>query len=495
MVLLVVAGGCQDETGAPPDQRNFQRVSTKKVDVLFMLDNSPGTSSKQNELKARFPELIKIIDSFGRVNPAWYHIGVVTSDMGAGQFTLGGGQCHPGGDRGKLRAIGKSADVTCQAPTGDVNFIDYNQIDGTNNLPTGQDLATSFGCMASVGVTGCGFEAPLESVYRALHDPPPENHDFLRSDALLVVMWLTDEDDCSADPDTDLFDPSATQYGALQSYRCTNYSIACGDPPMLMPYGDSGGNLAASMPCQDADPSVNKLIPVSKYIDFFTKPASQGGIKADPHDVILAGISAPTNDVESKALNPSVFPPAPCTGPIDGMHCVVVLQPSCTAPQNTQFYGDPAVRLRQVIDSAVNKQETSVCDTSYQSAMQSFGALIVSNIGGSCVTSPLADPNNPVCVVQDVISNSDGSTTIDELPSCEKNGGTTPCWKIEARDPAECAPVCANDGDPGQHFGLTIDRGPRGQPPASSKTRFSCPTVTVAKDVRTGLFPACGAPL
>jgi hypothetical protein len=35
-----------------------------------------------------------------------------------------------------------------------------------------------------------------------------------------------------------------------------------------MPYGASGGNLAASMPCQDADPSVNKLIPVSKYIDY-----------------------------------------------------------------------------------------------------------------------------------------------------------------------------------------------------------------------------------
>ena len=265
-----------------------------KVDLLFMADDSPGTSPKITELKARFPQLIKVLDDFGQTTPGWYHIGVVTSDLGAGQFTLGGGQCHPGGRGGKLQAVGAAADTTCMAPTGGLSFIDYNQLDSTNNLPAGQSVETTFGCMASVGSMGCGYEQPIEAVYKALHDQPAENHDFLRDDALLVVMWVTDEDDCSADPNTDLFDPSKTaQYGALLSYRCTEYGIQCGNPAMPLPYGDSGG---IQSPCSSLPPaSGGKLIDIDKYITYFTKPAAQGGVKIAPHDVILAAIPAPSS--------------------------------------------------------------------------------------------------------------------------------------------------------------------------------------------------------
>src|SRR5438309_2310460 len=134
------------------DVRVEQNIKNK-VDIIFAIDNSPSMSPKQAELKARFPELIKILDNFGKGNPAWYHIGVVTSDLGAGQFNLGGGQCHPGGDGGKLQALGAGHDPSCAAPTGGLNFIDYNQLskdasgNPMSNLPAGQDLATTFGCM------------------------------------------------------------------------------------------------------------------------------------------------------------------------------------------------------------------------------------------------------------------------------------------------------------------------------------------------------------
>ena len=73
-----------------------------KVDILFMIDNSPSMAPKQAQLKSDFPNLIKVLDDFkAKGHPAWYHIGVVTSDLGAGQFSLGGGQCHPGGDGGQ----------------------------------------------------------------------------------------------------------------------------------------------------------------------------------------------------------------------------------------------------------------------------------------------------------------------------------------------------------------------------------------------------------
>src|SRR5579859_6133035 len=64
-----------------------------KVDILFMVDDSPSMIPKQDELKARFPELIKVLDDFAaQGNPAWYHIGVVTSDLGAGAAANGGCQ-------------------------------------------------------------------------------------------------------------------------------------------------------------------------------------------------------------------------------------------------------------------------------------------------------------------------------------------------------------------------------------------------------------------
>ncbi len=477
------------------DVRVEQNVKNK-VDILFMVDDSPSMAPKQTELKAEFPQLIKILDDFGQSVPAWYHIGVVTSDLGAASFTLGSGQCHPGGRGGKLQALGAGADTTCVAPSGGLNFIDYNQLQKdasgvpNSNLPTGQSLATTFGCMASVGQMGCGFEHQLESVYRALHDKPAENHDFLRDDALLAVMWLTDEDDCSADPTSDLFDPSKTaQYGALLSYRCTQYGIQCGNPPMPLPYGDSGG---VQSPCWSLPPaSGGKLTDLDKYINYFTRPAAQGGVKTDPRDVILAGITAPSSaGAASMIANPITY--VSCAGPVDGTKCAVVLQHSCIAPQNSQFFGDPAVRINQLVAAATpnNQQLTSICDTSYQSALEGLGQKIVSAIGVGCITAPLVDPQNPDCTVEDATYNQDGSVSVSSLPSCAANGGATPCWKLDSKDLARCTPVCASNGDPGQHFGVSIDRG-GGQPPPNTSARVRCTAVVLAPDAH----PTCGAPL
>src|SRR5205085_11472488 len=104
----------------------------------------------------------------------------------------------------------------------------------------------TFTCMASVGAGGCGFEHQLEAVYAALHNNLPENAGFLRDDAVLVVVFLTNEDDASAPPDTDVFDKNLVAlYGPEDSYhRQTRFAVMCGDPPASPPDGDSGGPLA-----------------------------------------------------------------------------------------------------------------------------------------------------------------------------------------------------------------------------------------------------------
>src|SRR3954469_7751287 len=102
LVCLLFACQTPNSPNCPSRSKLGQNLKNK-VDILFVIDDSPSMSPKQAELRARFPELIKILDDFGKANPAHYHIGVATTDMGAGPFNLGNGQCRPGGKGGKLQ--------------------------------------------------------------------------------------------------------------------------------------------------------------------------------------------------------------------------------------------------------------------------------------------------------------------------------------------------------------------------------------------------------
>src|SRR5690606_21225427 len=103
---------------------------------------------------------------------------------------------------------------------------------------TGDDasaFADRLGCLAqAVGIEGCGFEQPLLSAARAL-----ERGDagFPRADALLAVLVLTDEEDCS------LGDPSAffstVPSGAAINVHCVN------NPGLLAPTAELVARLRA----------------------------------------------------------------------------------------------------------------------------------------------------------------------------------------------------------------------------------------------------------
>ena len=71
-------------------------------------------------------------------------------------------------------------------------------------------LAETFACVAQVGTDGSGVEMPLEAMKLALSARIEDgsNGTFLRDDALLAIVILTDENDCSIAgtdaPDIDL---------------------------------------------------------------------------------------------------------------------------------------------------------------------------------------------------------------------------------------------------------------------------------------------------
>ncbi|MDB4973442.1 MAG: hypothetical protein JWN48_1783 [Myxococcaceae bacterium] len=229
-------------------------TSVSKLDVLFVIDNSGSMASKQARLMSEVSRMISVftsgdryagrpvaagLDEKGRrfTPVSSLHLGVVSSNVGGldnpgtGQVALA--SCAGTGDDGKLQrstaiaehgvtaernefanveesAVVIAADPSCALPPQPAfqSFV-------TSDDPT--TLSHDLLCVSRLGVRGCPFEQPLESMWKALAPSrgasaagplytflngtrgqgDRENQGFLREDAVLSVVILTDEDDCS----------------------------------------------------------------------------------------------------------------------------------------------------------------------------------------------------------------------------------------------------------------------------------------------------------
>ncbi len=152
------------------------------VDLLFVIDNSGSMADEQANLIASVPGFIDgISDRLGVSTD--YHVGVVSTDEasfnGDGCQELGALVTKTGGDL--------SSDAECGP-----------YIDGTHFITPRDDLEGAFSCAARLGIDGNGLERPMDAMLTALH--PSEglmacNEGFLRDDALLVIVMITDEED------------------------------------------------------------------------------------------------------------------------------------------------------------------------------------------------------------------------------------------------------------------------------------------------------------
>src|SRR5262249_13138248 len=153
-----------------------------------------------------FPVFINILTSLP-VRPDM-HLAITTTSMGAGAFTA----TLPGCMAPQLGNFVTTA-RTATDPACTDNHLNDNEhffsdtANGSVKTYRG-DLAAAMGCLVQVGANGCGFEQPLAAARAALGDPmmnlpaPAGNANFLRDDALLAVIFVTNEDDCSVPPDS-----------------------------------------------------------------------------------------------------------------------------------------------------------------------------------------------------------------------------------------------------------------------------------------------------
>lgn len=125
----------------------------------------------------------------------------------------------------------RCADALASLPAGQ-RFIEVNAGSSDGGL-----AAKQLSCLATLGKNGCGFEQQLDAMLKALTPSTSavtfaggskghgdlENRGFLRPDAVLAIVHLTDEEDCSI-PDTpaskELFNPLSAAITDDINVRC-----------------------------------------------------------------------------------------------------------------------------------------------------------------------------------------------------------------------------------------------------------------------------------
>ena len=458
--------------------RQENRLPAKtKIDFVFMVDNSGSMCEEQRNLTANFRAFSDFLfEELG--SSADYRIAVISTDMHAPNNQMG---------RFLREPAPPVPSLNCRDEDGNAIAPDTNACQGlidSGNLPTiiksgregnigrecagspnpeqcaKDDLELKFRCLATLGTNGDGFEKGLEAMRLSLscsgpnsaqfgaccvdtnndgkvdtydpgctiplNDPGPE---FLRPDAVLVMIFVTDEDDCS-DPATN---PAASRL-AICKYGVTD---ADGDG---VPDGYRDPELCEGNPagcfqreCGDEDPAEcrvrrcvisrsensncewqrDTLVPVQNYRDFLI------GLKPRPLEQILVasvvGERAYTDpgafeitynrgrpaqdqcDPESGSYDPSLEYSDTCCP--EG-RCKGSIQPSCESANGQAFAGRRYLQLTEMLDgigcpagTEGDEECVSICVDDFAQPLEAIKERVAGIVASYCLDKP------PACTV------------------------------------------------------------------------------------------------
>jgi hypothetical protein len=297
------------------------------------------------------------------------------------------------------------------------------------NVSDAAQTAVQFGCIAKLGKNGCGLEQQLEAMYKALApssevfsrntrgqgSPPGTNIGFLRDDAVLTVVHVSDEEDCSIpDASSDLFGPNAPG---------DDINVRCGRPQ-----------------------NQERLHPASRYVDGLKKlksPAYQdriifAAIVGIPLAVNLRNQPAHSGKETLDAIlarDDMKFVAQPQTGGTGEEP-----RPVCISPSGDSRAA-PARRFLQVASAfGENGVVTSICEEEYGSALKTVIDKIAAQLGGACLPRELRPVNGKVeCDVVEIKSPTDAEP-------CDPNKGRTQLPSRNGRTVCHVEQVGVNNG-------------------------------------------------
>lgn len=450
--------GCLDRPVAKPNTNLQSGVripvvnnAIENVDVLFEIDNSNSMSENQANLARNFQTLIDQL-----VNPPTnpmtgrpdhppvksLHVGVISSDLGTPGSVVPSCANSDTGDDGLLNPIKNGLAIRTHQPwtsapagrrparcTNDPNqyasFLTF-----TANMTNATEFRDDFICNAYLSTGGCGLEQQLESAYRALviHNPREQpgntdpNNGFVRENAVLAIVMVTDEED-----------------GSTRDCRYAEMGVPCTDAVgvfdiMSPDWSSSDLNLRFYMytPGSRQDPTW----PIDRYIDTTRPTRGFTSLKPGRPDLVIfsaiAGVplnppmraasSGTGMEIDYDALlgtnadgSNGYTGEQTGSGPIsmrqrnmDPM-CSTRVVPACrregsspvtTCDAGAQYFAWPSRRVAQVARRFAERYNngtlSSVCANDYTPALAQIVERIQSRLSGRCLPRPL-ETNPPIC--------------------------------------------------------------------------------------------------
>lgn len=167
-----------------------------KMDIVFVVDDSGSMVEEQTNLANNFPQFANVLSTFTTADgdPLDYRVAVTTTGRDI-DYTLdiGGGMQYPMSEDGDNGAFKNNCNLNKR-------WLE----------PSDANMSQTLACRAKVGTEGPGYEMPLLMSKWALGPRVADgtNAGFVRDDALLAIVMLTDEDDSSTEQNN--FQMSAT---------------------------------------------------------------------------------------------------------------------------------------------------------------------------------------------------------------------------------------------------------------------------------------------
>jgi hypothetical protein len=416
-----------------------------------MIDNSPSMDPKQQALANNFPKMIAALEKLHGGLPD-VHIGVVSSNMGAGNGAMGGNCGNGLGDRGLLWG-NDPTDMTASVADGSAAATDPNHPllasgcglnigqrwiediqdpNGTGriqNYTNTLQLQDVFSCLAKVvGVSGCGEEHQLQATRVALIPQTSintANNGFLRSNAKLAIVLITDEDDCSANNDNtmndNMFDMGGKRdVGDTTSLRCAARGHLCGGQPIpnydpavgytgAAPFTHSFADCTAKSQLDLNNPD-HVYLPLYDVQEMVDSVNWVKGTQAQQKIFVSGIIGWPpgpndTNLPPDLQTNPNYRIDKDTTSLPASQQSLWDYMPICTIPSQKSADGNiykayGGLRLKKFVDAFGDKgQVFSICNSDFTNAMTQTGNNLVQAMTGNadCVPYALtdADPNSP----------------------------------------------------------------------------------------------------
>lgn len=455
------------DTEGAPEPEPVTLTLYRGVDILFVMDNSGSMNEEQALLSLALPGFVDAL-------PRDWRIAVTTTDHGnpncedttPEKGALVATSCRSRSqDFVSAGAVPWPMDSPCLESCPEIElqpsatrldpmpaprpWVERRRTGGTN-LPAGLDPATALQCILPQGINGCGFEQPLQSIAAALgrsSTPGDLAEGFVRPDALLAIVVLTDEADCSVPPEHDgIFladgdrvfweDPEASSPG---SSVCWNAGVRCSGGPGVYDECHPADLGPDGEPVDPATAETDAVMsPVSGYTDALRQIELDKQRIAPDHEVLVALIAGVAEDgtvLYADSENDPQF------------QANFGIGPGCESSYGRAI---PPVRMRRLAEAfAVGDRPNlfSVCAQDYAPALEQIAAAIAAHDRPACVPQCVA--LEPSCEVWTETRGAGGEPVQTPVPLCATEGAlpsddVDSCWVW--RSGQYLSPECRDGG-------------------------------------------------